>query len=104
MSLEQLRDKAFFQNTIDVWIAYCEEKKLDWYDVEAYRRFIRHLNSKGLKMNKFPLCIKESGGMYERGKDKAQFLEELSKMSSDDASAYTVKLSGDTLSAIRSFN
>jgi hypothetical protein len=104
MSLEQLRDKAFFQNTIDVWIAYCEEKKTDWYDTEAYRRFIRHLNSKGLKMTKFPLCIKESGGMYERGKDKAQFLEELSKMSSDDAAAYTVKLSGSVLDAIRSFN
>lgn len=104
MALEQLRDKAFFQNTIDVWIAYCEENKIDWYDTEAYRRFIRHLNSKGLKMAKFPLCIKESGGMYERGKDKAQFLEELSKMSSDDAAAYTVKLSGAVLDAIRSFN
>jgi hypothetical protein len=104
MSLEQLRDKAFFQNTIDVWIAYCEEKKLEWYDPEAYRRFIRHLNSKGLKMAKFPLCIKESGGMYERGKDKAVFLEQLSKLSSDDAAAYTVKLSGEVLSVIRSFN
>ncbi|MGI0020426.1 MAG: hypothetical protein ACREAY_08135 [Nitrososphaera sp.] len=104
MALEQLRDKAFFQNTIDVWIAYCEEKKLEWYDPEAYRRFIRHLNSKRLKMAKFPLCIKESGGMYERGKDKAVFLEQLSKLSSDDAAAYTVKLSGEVLSAIRSFN
>ncbi|WP_337861912.1 hypothetical protein [Nitrososphaera sp.] len=104
MALEQLRNKAFFQNTIDVWIAYCEEKNVDWYDVDAYRRFIRHLNAKGLKMQKFPLCIKESGGMYERGRDKAQFLEELSKLSSDDAAAYTVKLSGDVLSAIRSFS
>jgi hypothetical protein len=101
--LEQLRNKAFFQNTIDVWIAYCEEKGRDWYNVQEYTRFIRHLNSKGLKMQKFPLCIKESGGMYERGKDKAQFLEELSKLSSDDAAAYTVKLNGETISAIRSF-
>lgn len=102
--LEQLRNKAFFQNTIDVWIAYCEEKGRDWYDVKEYTRFIRHLNSQGLKMQKFPLCIKESGGMYERGKDKAQFLEDLSKLSSEDAAAYTVKLSGDTLSVIRSFS
>lgn len=104
MALEHLRDKAFFQNTIDVWIAYCEEKKLEWYDPEAYRRFIRHLDSRGVKMAKFPLCIKESGGMYERGKDKAVFLEQLSKLSSDDAAAYTVKLSGEVLSAIRSLD
>jgi hypothetical protein len=103
MTLEELRQKAFFQNTIDIWIMYCSERDKDWYDVDAYRRFIGHLNSKGMKMQKFPLCIKESGGMYERGKDKAKFLEDLSKFSSDDAAAYTIKLSGDVISAIRSF-
>ncbi|HEY7506158.1 MAG TPA: hypothetical protein VH621_01005 [Nitrososphaera sp.] len=104
MTLEELRQKAFFQNTIDVWIMYCAERGQDWYDVDAYRRFIGHLGSKGVKMQKFPLCIKESGGMYERGKDKAQFLDQLSKVPSDDAAAYTLKLSSDVMVAIRSFN
>jgi len=54
-------------------------------------------------MQKFPLCIKESGGMYERGRDKSKFLEELSHYSSDDASAYTIRLNEEVLSAIRSF-
>src|SRR5919205_4046595 len=103
MTLEQLRQRAFFQNTIDVWIMYCEERGWDWYGIDAYRRFISHLNSKGIKMQKFPLCIKESGGTFERGKDKAQFLDQLSKFSSDDAAAYTVKLSGDVIATIRSF-
>ncbi|HXV45195.1 MAG TPA: hypothetical protein VD736_00805 [Nitrososphaera sp.] len=104
MTLEELRQKAFFQNTVDVWIMYCEERNWDWYDIGAYRRFISHLGSKGVKMQKFPLCIKESGGMYERGKDKAQFLDELSKIPTDDAAAYTLKLSSDVMAAIRSFN
>jgi hypothetical protein len=103
MSLDQLRQKAYFQNTIDVWISYCEERGWDWYDIEKYRRFVNHLSSRGIKMQKFPLCIKESGGMYERGKDKTQFLDELSKISADDAAAYTIKLSGDILAAIRAF-
>ena|SRR5437867_2064576 len=104
MTLEELRQKAFFQNTVDVWIMYCAELDRDWYDIDAYRRFIGHLNTKGIKMQKFPLCIKESGGMYERGKDKVQFLDQLSKIPSDDAAAYTLKLSGDVISAIRSFS
>jgi hypothetical protein len=104
MSLEQLRTKAFFQNTIDVWIMLCEEKKWDYYDVDAYRSFIRYLMDKGIKKQKFPLCIKESGGMYERGRDKTKFLEELSRIPSEDASAYTIKLSTETLSLLRSFN
>lgn len=103
MALESLRQKAFFQNTIDVWISYCEERGWDWYDIEAYRRFITHLGSSHVKMQKFPLCIKESGGMYERGRDKSQFLEQLSKIPSEDAAAYTLKLSGEALVAIRSF-
>ena len=103
MCLEQLRDKAFYQNTIDVWIMLCEEKKWDYYDIEAYTNFIRYLISKGIKKQKFPLCIKESGGMYERGRDKTKFLEELSHLSSEDASAYTIKLSSETLSWLRTF-
>ncbi|HEX7033084.1 MAG TPA: hypothetical protein VF172_08800 [Nitrososphaera sp.] len=103
MTLEELRQKAFFQNTIDVWIMYCAERNWDWYNVDAYRRFINHLGSKGIRMQKFPLCIKESGGMYERGKDKAQFLDMLSKIPSDDAAAYTLKLSDQVMAAIRSF-
>ena len=95
LTLETLRSKAFFQNTIDVWIMFCEEQKWDWYDIDAYRHFITYLNSKNVKMQKFPLCIKESGGMYERGRDKSKFLEELSHFTSDDASAYTIKLSTD---------
>jgi hypothetical protein len=104
LTLETLRSKAFFQNTIDVWIMFCEEQKWDWYDIDAYRHFITYLNSKNVKIQKFPLCIKESGGMYERGRDKSKFLEELSHFTSDDASAYTIKLSADVLSTIRSFS
>lgn len=103
MTLEELRQKAFFQNTIDVWIMYCEERGWDWYNLNSYQRFVEHLNSKGIKMQKFPLCIKESGGLYERGKDKTKFLEELSKFSSANASAYTLKLSDEIISSIRSF-
>ena len=42
--------------------------------------------------------------MYERGRDKTKFLEELSHISSEDASAYTIKLSTETLSWLRSFD
>jgi hypothetical protein len=41
--------------------------------------------------------------MYERGKDKAKFLEELSHYSDSDSSAYTLKLSGDVIDKIRSY-
>jgi hypothetical protein len=103
LTLEELREKALFQNTIDVWIMFCEEREQEWWDIGGYRAFINHLRSSGVRMQKFPLCIKESGGIYERGRDKTKFLDELSKLSSDDASAYTIKLSDPLLNAIRSF-
>src|SRR3990172_8628084 len=103
MTLEELRQKAFFQNTIDVWIMYCAERDWDWYSVDAYRRFINHLSSKGIRMQKFPLCIKESGGMYERGKDKTQFAEMLSQETDPNAAAYTLKLNDEVIKLIRQF-
>ena len=101
--MENLRDKAFFQNSIDVWIMLCEEKKWDYSNIKNYLNFIDYLFSNNIKIQRFPLCIKESGGMYERGKDKTAFLENLSKIQSDNASAFTIKLTENTLSTIRAF-
>jgi len=104
VNLENLRDKAFFQNSIDVWIMLCEEKKWDYSEIKNYLKFIDYLFANNIKIQRFPLCIKESGGMYERGKDKTAFLENLSKVQSDSASAYTIKLTESTMSKIRQFD
>jgi len=103
-SLEELRDKAFFQNSIDVWIMLCDEKKWEYSEIKNYLKFIDYLFSNNIKIQRFPLCIKESGGMYERGKDKTSFLDNLSKVQSDNASAFTIKLTEKTISTIRNFN
>ncbi|MEM3143677.1 MAG: hypothetical protein QXW91_03530 [Candidatus Nitrosotenuis sp.] len=104
MSLEQLRKKAIYQNSIDTWIAACEERQVDWYEVESYRKFISYLMQNGLSLKKFPLCIKETGGMYERGKDKTKFAEMLSQLEDPSAAAYTIKLNDQALNVIRGFS
>lgn len=104
MTLEELRNKALFQNTVDVWIMHCNEKNKEWFDIDGYRAFINHLLKNNVKMQKFPLCIKESGGMYERNRDKTQLLDKLSQLNTPDAMAYTLKLDDKTLSIIRAFN
>jgi hypothetical protein len=104
MTLEELRRKALFQNTIDTWIMLCNENNSDWFLPENYKMFIAHLFKSGLKLQKFPLCIKESGGMYQRGKDKTQFAETLAQSTDANAAAYTIKLSDDTIKIIRQFN
>jgi hypothetical protein len=104
MTLEELRKKALFQNTIDTWIMSCEETKSDWYSPENYKKFIAHLTKSGLKMQKFPLCIKESGGMYQRGRDKTQFAESLAQETDPNAAAYTIKLTDEIIKIIRKFN
>jgi hypothetical protein len=103
MSLEKLRTQAIYQNSIDTWIAVCEEKQLDWYDTESYKKFIGYLFKNGITMKKFPLCVKETGGMYERGKDKTKFAETLANLVDPNAAAYTIKLNDPTLKVIRDF-
>lgn len=101
--LEELRKKAIFQNTVDVWIALCNEKGREWNDVKGYRAFINHLMKNNVRMNRFPLCVKDTGG-YERSKDKVVLLEALSAMNTQDALVYVVKLDDNTLKIISSFD
>lgn len=103
MTLEKLRQQAIYQNSVDTWIAACEEKQVDWYETENYKKFIAHLFKNGLSLKKFPLCIKETGGMYERGKDKTAFAETLAQLTDPNAAAYTIKLNDQALRVIREF-
>ena len=103
LALDTIRKKVIYQNTIDTWIAVCYEKDIDCYEIENYKKFVSYLLEHDIKMKKFPLCIKESGGMYERGKDKTKFAEDLSQLTEENAAAYTIKLSDDVVNTIRNF-
>ena len=103
MTLDELRKKAIYQNSVDTWIAACEEKNIDWYETEHYKKFIDYLHKNDLNLKKFPLCVKETGGMYERGKDKTKFAEILSESEDPNAAAYTIKLNDANLEIIRKF-
>jgi len=103
MTLEELRKKALFQNTIDTWIMACSENNAEWFSPQNYKRFIDYLSKSGLKMQKFPLCIKESGGMYERGRDKTEFAEILSQETDPNAAAYTLRLNDEVIKLVRQF-
>ena len=61
LALDEIRKKVIYQNTVDIWIAVCYEKDIDWNDTNGYKKFIAYLLKSNLKMQKFPLCIKESG-------------------------------------------
>ena len=50
MHLEELRKLAIYQNSIDTWIAACEENDIDWYKTEEYKKFIDYMLKSGLKM------------------------------------------------------
>ena len=54
-------------------------------------------------MKKFPLCIKESGGNFERGQDKTKFGEKLSESNDENSAAYTIKLNDIATTIIRKF-
>ena len=56
-----------------------------------------------LQMKKFPLCIKESGGNFERGQDKTKFGEKLSESNDENSAAYTIKLNDIAITIIRKF-
>ncbi len=78
--IKRIREDILFHNTVDLWISYCEAYNVEWNDTDAYLAFIEYLKSLNIMMTPMNLCIKETGGLYERGKKKADFLDKLSKL------------------------
>jgi len=103
LALDNIRKKVAYQNTVDIWIAMCQEQDTDWNSTEIYRKFIAYLLKTSLTMKKFPLCIKESGGNYERGQDKTEFAEKLSESNDENSAVYTIKLNDVAMNIIREF-
>lgn len=100
MSLDEIRKKVIFHNSVDVWIAACSEKNIDWDNPEGYKKFIAHLLKNNLNLKAFNLCAHEAGATEDK---KTKFTEILSEIKDDPNSlTYTIKLSDSALGIIRS--
>jgi len=101
MSLETIRKKVIFHNSIDVWIAVCSEKNFDWKNTDDYKKFIAYLLENNLNLKAFNLCTHEAGATEE---DKTKFAEILSETKDDpNSQTYTIRLNDTALDIIRKF-
>lgn len=104
MTLENLRQKVIYQNTIDVWIGICQEKNLNWNVPDNYKKFIDYLLKQKINMKKFPLCVSDSESELELSKQKVKFAETLSEDKNSQSETYTIRLNDSTIDVIRKFN
>jgi hypothetical protein len=104
MTLDDLRQKVIYQNTIDVWIGACEEKHINWNETENYKKFIEYLLNQNLSMKKFPLCVSDGDSKIESTQQKVKFAEVLSEEKDPNSATYTVRLNDSTIDLIRKFD
>ncbi len=104
MTLEDLRKKVIFQNTLEIWIKTCEEKKINWNDIDNYKKFINFLQTQNLSMKKFPLCVSESDQTEKVNQEKIKFSEILSSSKDPNCATFTIRLNDSAISLIRKFN
>ena len=103
MPLEELRKKVLYQNSIEVWIGASEEKNIDWFDTENYKKFISFLQKNNLNMKKIPICFDESDTASYGGHSKKVFANKLAEINDDQSACYTIKLNDATIELIRKF-
>jgi hypothetical protein len=102
MSLDVIRKKVIFHNSIDVWIAACTEKNISWTNPQDYKKFIAYLLENNLNLKAFTLCTHEAGATEE---EKTKFAEILSDTKDDPNSlTYTIRLTDSALELIRSYS
>ena len=102
LALDIIRKKVFFHNSIDVWISACEEKNLDWFNIESYKKFISYLLKNNLQMKAINLCAHEAGATEDKKTKYADILAE-TKDSDPNTATYTIKLNKATVDLIREF-
>ena len=103
MSLEQLRKKVLYQNSIEIWIGASKEKNIDWYDTENYKKFIAFLRQNNLNMKQIPICFDESDIVIEDGHSKKVFANRLAEINDENSACYSIKLNDANIELIRKF-
>ena len=102
MSLDEIRKKVIFHNSVDVWIAACSERDgAIWTNAEDYKKFIAYLLKNNLDLKAFNLCAHEAGATED---EKVKFTEILAETKEDPNSlTYTIKLNDAALTIIRDY-
>ena len=72
MSLEEIRKKVIFHNSLDVWITACNERNKAWTNPDEYKKFIAYLLENNLNLKAFNLCAHDAGATEE---EKTKFAE-----------------------------
>ena len=101
MSLDDIRKKVIFHNSVDIWISACGEKNQNWTNPEDYKKFIAHLLKNNLNLKAFNLCAHDAGATEE---EKTKFAETLAETKEDpNSQVYTIKLTDSALELIRNY-
>lgn len=103
MALEELRKKVLYQNSIEIWIGISEEKNMDWFSPENYRKFIAFLLKNNLNMKQMSICFDESDKASYGGHSKKVFANNLAAINDVDSSCYSIKLNDAAIELIRKF-
>ena len=104
MSLEELRKKVLYQNSIEVWIGISKEKNIDWVDPNNYQKFIAYLLKNNLSMKQMSICFDESDKASEGGHSKKVFANKLAAINDENSACYSIKLNDSAIELIRKFS
>ncbi len=104
MTIEELRKKVLYQNSIEIWIGASEEKNIDWFDTENYKKFIAFLLKNNLNMKQMTICFDESDTASYGGHSKKAFANKLAEFKDEHSACYSIKLNDANIELIRKFD
>ncbi len=104
MALEELRKKVLYQNSIEIWIGASQEKNIDWFETENYKKFIAFLLKNNLNMKQMSICFDESDKASYGGHSKKVFANKLAAINDENSSCYSIKLNDGNIELIRKFD
>jgi hypothetical protein len=84
--LADLRATLLYNNTLDIWVALCNEKNWSWKNPVAYEKFLEHLRGQDVSLEVSVVCPPIKG------------------FSEKPPRVYNIKLDDETIRKVRSFS
>lgn len=97
MSLDELKNKLLFNNVPDIWFAICHDQNSNWNDLSSFKRFVNHIKSNDIKIERLGVC--PSGH-----DEKSEFIKKTSIFLGDPTKTFVIKTDENTVELLQKFH
>ena len=96
MSLDKLTEKLLYNSIIDVWIALCNDKNIEWNDSKSFNSYMNFIKTGDFEIKSLGVCPSGTGL-------KEEYEKKVSIIFGNPNASFVIKTTQDTIVKLNKF-